>query len=66
MSRNIAIILPAGASVSLVPVDKIRPTVYDLNYWRDKNNGAIYKLDKKAKEEIKETLKNMKSSKNNP
>jgi hypothetical protein len=35
---------------------------YDLNYWRDKDKGASYKLNDKAKEEIKKTLANAKSS----
>lgn len=35
---------------------------YDLNYWRDKNNGVAYKLDKKAKEEIKKKLTDIKVS----
>jgi len=29
---------------------------YDLNYWRDKNNGVVYKLNSKAKEEIKNVI----------
>ena len=38
---------------------------YNLNYWRNKNNGSAYKLNEKVKEEINEALKNVKVSQNN-
>lgn len=38
---------------------------YNLDYWRNKNNGSAYKLNEKVKEEINEALKNVKVSQNN-
>lgn len=29
---------------------------YDLNYWRDKDKGVVYKLNSKVKEEIKSII----------